>query len=182
MRRLLLLPILCSFAIGCGSHPHPPPATTLPVLLAPLAPNHDVQAYVDPPLGWRKDPLKSTARHQHQVWVSPDGNTAYGVIHFSLPLPMGHELALWAFLNEMKKSEGDAELVSKQWDQNSGTLRFVANGGRYCIRVNLFVDGFDGWAVYAGSLRKNPIEPDDLKLAEQARECTSVGLKDADRR
>ena len=106
-------------------------------------------------------------------WLSPTGRTAYGVIHFSLPLPVGHELALWGFLREMRRSEGEAQLLSKGWDANSGLMRFVAQGGLYLVRSNLFVTGRQGWVCYAGTLKKEPIEPDELALAEIAREHTA---------
>jgi hypothetical protein len=43
------------------------------------------------------------------------------------------------------------------------------------VRTNLFVDGFTGWAVYAGTLRAFPINQAELELAERAREDTVVG-------
>ena len=48
----------------------------------------DIEAVVVPPLGWSPDEIKESSRHAHQVWVSPSGKTAYGVIHFSLPFPV----------------------------------------------------------------------------------------------
>jgi hypothetical protein len=128
-----------------------------------------------PPLGWKPDPLKRSSTHVHEVWISPSGLTAYGVIHFDLPLPVGHDLALWGFLNQMRASEGEAKLLEKKWDANLGGLRFVAEGGQYIVRTNLFVDGFTGWAVYAGTLRAFPINQAELELAERAREDTVVG-------
>src|SRR4051812_33331385 len=65
------------------------------------------------PVGWRAEPLKSSATHAHQVWLSPSGHTAYGIIRFKLPLPVGHDLALFGFLQNMKLSEGEATLISK---------------------------------------------------------------------
>jgi hypothetical protein len=128
-----------------------------------------------PPLDWKPDPLKQSQTHTHEVWLSPTGKTAYGVIYFHLPLPVGHDLALWGFLNEMRASEGQATLLEKKWDPNLGALRFVAEGGQYTIRTNLFVHGFSGWAVYAGTLRADPVDQAELELAERAREDTAVG-------
>ena len=120
--------------------------------------------------------LPGGARHTHQVWQSPTGSTAYGVIHFRLPFPLGHELLLWAFMNEMRRDQGEARLLEKRWDANLGGIRFVTEGGLYRVRTNLMVRGFDGWAVYAGTLRSGPIRPDELALAERAREYTEVGV------
>jgi hypothetical protein len=44
----------------------------------------------------------------------------------------------------------------------------------YKVRTNLFVRGLSGWAIYAGTLRAQPIEADELALAEQARERTII--------
>ena len=107
-------------------------------------------------------PLKHSPQHAHQVWLSPSGHTAYGVIHFSLPLPVGPDLALFGFLQNMKMHEGEANLISKNWDADLSCLRFVAEGGVYRVRVNLFVSGFEGWAIYAGTLRGFPINADEL--------------------
>jgi len=173
-----VIPIITVLLLGgCASHHCAAVPATAPTtrISAPSA-NRDVDAYVDPPLGWRMDPLKVGSRHTHEVWVSPTGRTAYGIIHFSLPLPVGYDLVLWGFLREMERSEGDARMIDKRWDQDLAALRFVADGGRYRVRVNLFVDGWQGWAVYAGSLRNQPLMPDELALAELAREHTVVGL------
>jgi hypothetical protein len=143
--------------------------------LSDLARNADVEAYVAPPLGWNPEPLKSSTRHTHQVWLAPSGSTAYGIIKFALPIPVGTDLVLWGFLREMKRTQGEATLVSKQWDQNLIGLRFVADGGIYRVRVNLFVDGWRGWAVYAGTRRDHEIVQNELELAEHAREHTIVG-------
>ena len=138
----------------------------------------DVMAQCTPPLGWTREPLKSSDRHKHQVWLSPTKNTAYGVIHFKLPLPVGVSLVYWEFLREMKKKEGEATELSREDDPSLPGLRFVCEGGRYKMRVNLIVDGFDGWAIYAGTLRAYDEIPSELILAERARERTIIGLPD----
>jgi hypothetical protein len=136
-----------------------------------------VEAVVVPPAGWRAEPLKSSEKHNHQVWISPSGNTAYGVIRFKLPLPVGAELVLRrGFLPEMKRTEGEATLVSSERDRKLPGLRFVADGGRYRVRTNLITRGWKGWAIYAGTIRNAEIVPAELALAELAREHTSVGL------
>jgi len=141
------------------------------------APTHlpELRATVTPPTGWTRQQLSGGVRHTHQVWQSPTGSTAYGVIHFKLPFPVGHELLLWAFMNEMRRDQGEARLLEKRWDANLGGIRFVTEGGLYRVRTNLMVRGFDGWAVYAGTLRAAPILSDELALAERAREYTEVG-------
>lgn len=174
---------LAFLAVGCASSRRTAPiATTQPsTQFSSIAQNTDVDAFVAPPLGWTAQPLKSSSRHTHQIWLAPSGNTAYGVIHFSLPFPVGYDLVLWGFLREMKRTQGESILVSKEWDKNLEALRFVADGGVYRVRVNLFVDGWRGWAVYAGTLRDRVISQEELELAEIARDHTIVGIKAADR-
>ncbi|MGB7156837.1 MAG: hypothetical protein WBD40_02150 [Tepidisphaeraceae bacterium] len=127
-----------------------------------------------PPVGWSAQPPKESKNHVHRVWLSPTGNTAYGVIRFALPVPVGPDAALWGFLREMRRTEGEARLISKQRDARG--LTFVAEGGLYMIRTNLTTRGFRGWAVYAGTLRGREIVHNELILAELARDHTETGV------
>jgi hypothetical protein len=133
-----------------------------------------VKAVVVPPVGWVAQPLKSSDQHKHQVWISPSGNTAYGVIYFTLPWPVGPDLALFGFLEQMRRTEGQATLISKQSDDQLPGLRFVAEGGLYTVRTNMIVDGFQGWAIYAGTVRGKPVNNEELTAAESAREQTQI--------
>lgn len=135
----------------------------------------DVVAVCDPPIGWKPQALKITANHIHEVWLSPTGATAYGVIYFRMPLPVGQDLALSGFLNQMNATEGDAELLSRRDDANLPGIRFEAQGGIYRIRANLIVNGWKGWTVYAGTLRARKVIPNELDFAIRAREYTRVG-------
>ena len=135
----------------------------------------DVEAICDPPIGWKADPLKTSSSHIHQVWLSPTGASAYGVIYFKLPLPVGENLALSGFLDQMKDTEGDSTLIERHEDPKLPGIRFVADGGLYRIRVNFIVATWEGWAVYAGSLRGKPVVADELDLAVRAREHTYMG-------
>jgi hypothetical protein len=169
--------------VGCQRKPPlPQHPTTRAVQLALAsglaAPVMDdvLKAIVAPPVGWKPDPLKASDKHRHRVWLSPTGDTAYGVIYFDLPLPVGVDLALWGFLNEMKHTEGEANLLFKQNDDALPGLRFAAEGGPYTVRCKLQVDGFHGWVVYAGTLRSRLVNSKELKTAELAREQTRVDL------
>ena len=135
-----------------------------------------LRAECDPPVGWKPDPLKQDERHTHETWLSPTGKTAYGVIHFTLPLPVGVNVVHWQFLREMKKQQGDATLIEEQYDPKLPGIRFVVDDPIYRTRFNMIVDGFQGWAVYAGTVRDKPIAADELDLAEKAREHTILGL------
>jgi hypothetical protein len=135
----------------------------------------DVEAVCDPPIGWKADPLKKSPNHIHKTWLSPTGQTSYGVIHFKMPLPAGNSVALTGFMSQMKKTEGEATLISHQDDDNLRGIRFVAEGGLYKIRANLIADGWEGWVVYEGTLRKGQPIDAEIDLATRAREHTSVG-------
>jgi hypothetical protein len=182
---LLPVVILC----GCRAEPRPPTpraleqANTLSAsqplagvdALAQRSYVAPIDATAAPPAGWQSDPLKSTSEHNHLAWISPSGHTAYGIIRFKLPLPIGHDWALAGFLNNMKKSQGEATLIARQWDPAIKGLRFIAQGGQYTLRSNLFVRGTTGWAVYAGTLRQENVNSAELALAEEARERTMIG-------
>jgi hypothetical protein len=174
--------VLLVGVIGCQSAPPPPQPTTRAVQLAiasgltsPIV-DDVLKSIVAPPIGWKADPLKQTDKHRHRVWLSPTGDTAYGIIYFDLPLPVGLNLALNGFLSQMKQTEGEANLLSRQDDDSIPGLRFVAEGGPYTIRCKFQVDGWHGWAVYAGTLRSRPVNEKELKAAELAREQTRVDL------
>ena len=51
----------------------------------------------------------------------------------------------------------------------------MAEGGQYKLRANLLRSGLRGWIVYAGTLRDQPVDAEELELAERAREQTRVG-------
>lgn len=170
---------------GCQSAPRPvqahaqlsPDASFQYPGLSQAEPLPSVEAVVSPPAGWRAEPLKASDRHNHQLWISPSGNTAFGVIRFKLPLPVGPDMVLrHGFLPEMRRTEGEAKLISSQRDPDLPGLRFVAEGGKYRLRTNLMTRGWKGWAIYAGTLRAHEIVPDELALAEVAREHTTIGL------
>jgi hypothetical protein len=135
----------------------------------------DLLAITTPPDGWVSEPIKQSDKHTHQLWISPSGRTAYGILYFKLPWPIGQELTLRGFLNEMKKTEGSATLLKKGKDPNLPGLRFVAEGGLYLVRANLIVDGWRGWAIYAATKVKMDVDAKELELATRARESTRVG-------
>jgi hypothetical protein len=184
MRIVLTILSLAFVCVGCASTrssssahtDDPTPAETVVFREQLSEPTVDAEldARVVPPLGWQREPFKQSDRHNHSVWVSPTGGAAYGVIHFTMPLPVGEDLALRGFLAEMKRSEGEATLLSKNRDGDR--IRFVAEGGKYRIRGILLTRGFGGWAVYAGTLRSASPAVDELALAVQARENTALGL------
>jgi hypothetical protein len=122
-------------------------------------------------------PLKLDSRHAHQVWVSPTGDTAYGVIYFTLPIPVSADFVLPFFMRAMKAKEGEAILISKVDDPHLPGVQFEAEGGLYHIQANLITAGFEGWSVYAGRLRTRQPNEHELSLARSARERTVLDVK-----
>jgi hypothetical protein len=165
---------------GCASHPPPPivhlgAAPALPGLTS-LTLNDQLDAAIDPPLNWRRDKFDVDAKHVHAVWLSPTGDTAYGVVLMYLPLPVGPEMVLWGFLNHMRQTDRQADLLNKQKAPDLPGIRFTAESGQYRIRVNLIVRDWRAWAVYAGTVKDRPTNPNELQLAETARDHTEVGI------
>jgi hypothetical protein len=136
-----------------------------------------VNARCPMPQGWQAEPLKQSHQHNHQVWLAPSGNTAYGVIKFGLPFPVSAEMVLPFFLKQMRETEGEAVLIEKNRDEEIDGMRFIADGGLYRVRSILITRGWQGWVIYAGTVRKNPEDAFELKLAEEARENTRVGVE-----
>lgn len=171
-------------AAGCRNIPRPEPVPDAmaydqgervfdPTYLA------DVNAVAAPPVGWQSEPIKSSARHAHQVWLSPSGDTAYGVIYFTLPavakvFPVPIDWVLRGYLDEMRKDQGEAVLIAKERDPSLPGMRFVAEGGLYRTWTNLITEGRHGWAIYAGTLRDKPTKPAEFDLAAEARERTLI--------
>jgi hypothetical protein len=181
-RRRAILGFVFILIAGCQSKYSNLPTyqpSTQPLLSTGLMdpePLEAVDAVVVPPVGWKAEPFKGSERHAHQVWLSPTDKTAYGVIHFGLPLPVPATWVLGSFLDEMKKSEGEANVIGQPTkDDSLPGVRFTVEGGDYKMRINLICKGFRGWAVYAGTRRNQEEIPAELELAEKARENTKVG-------
>jgi hypothetical protein len=159
---LILAALLC--CCGCAARP----GVSRAVRIDPL------DAICVPPAGWKLDRSDDTKRYAQRVWVSPTGRTSYGVIHFTMPFPLGNSIALAGFLSELRRSEGDAHLISKTPLEDR--LAFVAEGGRYRVNGIIRTRGAAGWAVYAGTLRAGPLAFDEVSLAVHARDSTIAGL------
>ncbi|MBC7784513.1 MAG: hypothetical protein H7144_11805 [Burkholderiales bacterium] len=165
----------CLLLMIAGCVQRPPVAKPPRRVPEPHTYRADLQASIAPPAGWMQLPTERTEDHVTQVWVSPSDLTALGVIHFRLPLPVGHDLAVWGFLQNMKDSEGHAELIEQHWDAAADCMRFVAEGGRYRVRTKLFVNGLTGWAIFAGTRVGEEIDEVELRRAIAAREQVQVG-------
>jgi hypothetical protein len=157
--------------------------------LAPVEWVSSVEAAAPVPVGWKAEPLKVQPRSKHQVWISPSGSTAFGVLnvqHFLMPLASDRRV-MDEFLKGMKQTEGEAKLLEGPKEDASlcggiGGLRFVAEGGKYTVRANLVSRGTRAWIVYAGTERGKPFDTQELGRAEEARDRTVVGLTEPPKR
>lgn len=190
--RVSVAVLLIGGGVGCSQQqgtPVAPPQTlaapidpaTRPAAFTDLQPAQPLAALktLSPiPVGWAPDPPKHSGEHDHQAWLSPTGRTAYGVIafhHWLLPLASDRAV-LDKFLETMRQTEGEATLISVTKDPKLDGLRFVAEGGLYLVRGNLMTRGTRGWVIYAGTLRRQPLMPQELETAERARERTLVNV------
>ena len=143
-----------------------------------------LEAFVVPPAGWQPQPFEKDEMSVQRTWVSPTGDSAYGVFHFQAPaivafLPKGeflHNRAVGGMMEEMEKREGSATLIEQSYDERLNAARTVAEAGRFRLRTILRVRGREGWGVFAGSLVERPENAAELAIAERAREATRVGL------
>lgn len=143
-----------------------------------------VQAFVVPPDDWELDPPKVTDRHTHLVWLSPTGDTAYGAIYIELPTwaPVFmlsarslHNTVLDRIVDAMADDQGEATLLSKEWDREAERMHYEMEGGLYQIDAILSVRGYSGWTVYAGKLSEKPVNEEEMATALEARDATRVG-------
>ena len=161
----------------------PPPtaassASTTPAPAIDLLPPEyvpDLRATVRPPAGWTPRPPEQSLNSTTQLWLSPGGETAFGVIAFWLPLPVGTDAVVPVYLKEMARRDGRADVVSREVDERLEAVRVVADSDTYRTRTTILVRGLRGWAVWAGTLQAKPIDPDALAAAEAAREAVRLG-------
>lgn len=165
---------LSILAGGCATKYKRPPRPLAGTTLPTSRPTHEFGKFIaeiDPPPGWRYELTSESDRHEHVTWISPSGHTACGILYFKLPFPVGHEMAFrHGFLAEMKHAEGVANVLEKRWDPEIEALRFVVESRLYHVRANFFVRGWEGWMFYAGRKLGQPIDEQEMSLAEQVKE------------
>ena len=157
----------------------PPEAVTLQADYEPA-----LEATVYPPEGWVLDERVTDRGDPHWLWLSPTGNTAYGVIRFATPVPVGrdrfgHEAAFrLGYLPGMRKEENRADVLDKSWDDERAVLRFEVEGDFHTVDGLMLIRGWRGWGVYAGTNTGGVRDDAEIALAEEAREKT---VTDAER-
>jgi len=175
--------LLILAAAGCQSAPSMPstaPAQGPAPGLMPLTWNSQVLAQCAPPVGWAPQPLESGSRHTEQLWLSPSTNTAYGVAHINLPLPLaiiGIDRVLNGIVDDMADKQKSATVLYRQDDPRLPGLHVEIKGGDYRVRANLTASGWDGWFVYASTSNDDPIDQKELDLAQSARDHTILSLR-----
>jgi len=133
----------------------------------------ELESTVFVPEGWTLELHKKRDNTEHRTWISPSSKTAFGVIFFKLPLPVGAELAFkYGFLPAMREAEGEAKVIEQSWNKATRSLDFVVEGGKYTLRAAMYVRGLRGWTYYAGTVRGQSEDQIELKIAEDARDWT----------
>ena len=147
--------------------------------------DHRVEAFVVPPQDWKPDPPKISDRHVHLAWISPSGDTAYGVIYAAIPgyIPVAlmptrllHQEVLDQVMIGMRQDQGEGVLLEKRWDAQQRQMYFEAEGGLYRVDSVLTVRGWSAWTLYVGRLRERAPNEAEIELAKKARGQTEVGL------
>lgn len=105
-----------------------------------------VEAEVAPPKGWKPVGLETGERHRELSWESPSGRVVYGVVRFDMPFPAPRELVITGYVNDIAKSEGKAELISRL--AGPTYTRFIVAGTKHISDVKLTLRGTKGWFVY----------------------------------
>lgn len=168
----LIAPLALS--TGCASRPTAAASTQPATAPANLRTFNTFSATIDVPEGWRYELTSSSDRHEHVTWISPNENTAVGILFFKLPFPVGHELAFkYGFIAEMKRKEGVADVLEKHWDPEIQGLRFTVRSRYFHVEAKFFVRGLRGWAFYAGTRLNNPVDPAELETARTVRETAA---------
>jgi hypothetical protein len=126
-----------------------------------------------PPEGWEADPLKRDDKSVRALWVSPTKATAYGVVSFDLPLPLGPGWTLPGFIAETQRVVGPTRLVSSSKDENSGGVQFAADLPLYKLEGVLWTRGFTGWVTYVSTEKSVPLQEAEYKAATTARDETA---------
>lgn len=147
-QRTLLLGVMLSLGAGSGmgcvyAGGDPPPAKIKKPNLTRIA---EVEAHVAPPKGWKAKPIEKGSQHREAAWVSPSGKVSYGVIRFDMPFPAPSDMVISGYVNDIAKTEGSAELLSKI--KSPTNTRFLVAGAKQTADVRLILRGTKGWFIY----------------------------------
>jgi len=143
--------------------------------------NADLRAVIIPPDGWTHEVKPPSKDNHHELWISPDKSTAYGIVRMELPfyaLPVGERTLLdKGVLDRARQTEGQVELDGPVVDDpKADGIRFVMNGKFFRTRAVLMKRGLTAWMVYAGTVQDKPLNEAALKPAELARDRTAVNV------
>ncbi|MEM8874613.1 MAG: hypothetical protein AAGD32_10175 [Planctomycetota bacterium] len=177
--------LLLLLVIGCSKQA--PPLTAQQQAATRAATQTAAGQYIDnleavatPPVGWALDDVKTGDNYIHYVWLSPTGKTAYGIVRFTPPIyvwanEFGHNAAFnFGFKPAMKDDQGYVKVLDKSWDGEARMLVFEVEGGTYTTRNHFRVRGRRGWTVYAGTFTGETPIAEELALAIEARNATTV--------
>ena len=129
----------------------------------------NVKAEAAAPMSWKELVPKKTSIYTDMQWRSPSGNTAVGVAHVKMPLPLNAGSVVWFAKQRYAKQSEDGKLID-QWVDVLGRSWFEAENKKYHVRGFVVTKGFEAWIVYSGFKTQEPIDTSELAMAARSME------------
>lgn len=137
--------------------------------LAPLKQYEIVKAEAAPPHSWKELVPKRTSLFTDMQWRAPSGNTAVGVAHVKMPLPLDARAVVW-FAKQRYSKQSEGGRVIGQWVDDLGRSWFEAANNKYHVRGFVMTKGFEAWIIYSGYKSQQPTDLAELTIAARAME------------
>ena len=128
-----------------------------------------VKAQAAPPQSWRELVPKRSSLYTDMQWRAPSGNTAVGVAHVKMPLPLNAQTLVWFAKSRYAKQSEDGRVIG-QWVDDLGRSWFEAENNKYHVRGYIMTKGFEAWIIYSGFKTQQPIDTSELALGARAME------------
>ena len=110
-----------------------------------------VKAQAAPPQTWKELVPKRSSMYNDMQWRAPSGNTAVGVAHVKMPLPLDARTLVWFAKSRYAKQSEDGRLIG-QWVDDLGR------------------SWFEAWIIYSGFKTQEPIDTSELALGARSME------------
>ena len=128
-----------------------------------------VKAQAAVPQSWKELALKRGPMYTDMQWRAPSGNTAVGVAHCRMPLPLDARALVWFAKSRYAKQSEDGRVLG-QWVDELNRSWFEAANNKYHVRGFIVTKGFEAWIIYSGFKTQEPSDISELALAARAME------------